>query len=436
MRVALTTLGCRLNHFETAAMARLAEEAGHTLVDGDAPADVHVVNTCAITHEADADSRQRIRQIARRAPGTKIVVTGCYADAEPEIVRGLPGVALVVGNRMKDRWLPALAAATAAARVDVVLGDLTRHRRIAELRPAIEARRSRALLKIQDGCNYRCAFCVVPSVRGRSVSLTPATIHEHLAELVAAGVPEVVLTGVHLGTYGWDRSPRLELVDLVAGLLPALGGARLRLGSLDPHELDDRLIELLAGAEGRICRHLHLPIQSGDDEVLRRMRRAHRAADLADRVPRLAARVPGIAVGTDVIVGFPGESEAAFDRTYALLESLPIAHFHVFPYSVRSGTEAATMDDPVAPADRARRSERLRGLSRRKWAAFCGSNRGAVVDAVVHRARDRRSGDLVALSDNFIKVVVPGDEGHLGRRVRVEILEVDGDRTRGRLVDG
>lgn len=433
MRVALTTLGCRLNHFETAAMARLAEEAGHEIVDVDEAAECYVVNTCAITHDADADSRQRIRQLARRAAGAKIVVTGCYADAAPEVARALPGVTVVVGNREKERWLDHLGAARSPA-VDVVLGDLTRHRRIAGLRPAVEARRSRALLKIQDGCNYRCAFCIVPSVRGRSVSLDPATIHAHLGELVAAGVPEVVLTGVHLGTYGWDLEPRGDLVALLSGLVERLGGARMRLGSLDPHEVDDRLIDLFAGERGRICRHLHLPIQSGDDEVLRRMRRAHRAADLGDRLPRLCRAVPGIAVGTDVIVGFPGESEAAFDRTYALLEALPIAHFHVFAYSIRSGTEAATMSDQVAPERRARRSQRLRALSRRKWAAFRGEQRGEIVDAVVHRVRDRSSGRLVALSDNFIKVLVDGDDARLGRRVPVEILEIDGERTLGRLV--
>lgn len=421
-------------------MARMAREAGHEVVDFGEEADVYVVNTCTITQDADADSRQRIRQAARRSPGARVVVTGCYATRDPAAVSGLPQVAVVLGNRDKDRLLDRLHAGE-QDRVDVHVSALLRHVPLARLPAEDDPRRSRGHLKIQDGCDYRCSFCVVPAVRGPSTSVEPARVAEQLAELVAAGLPEIVLTGVHLGTYGRDRSPRGDLRGLLVGLLPRLGGARLRLGSLDPHEVDDALVDLLAAERGRICRHLHLPVQSGDDGVLGRMRRAHRAADLADLVPRLVAAVPGIAVGSDVIVGFPGEDEASFERTWALLEGLPLAYLHVFAYSRRDGTAAASMQDQVAPEVRARRSQRLRALSAAKAAAFRAAQVGAEAAAVVQRRREPASGRLVALTDNYVEVLVDGGDALLGRGVTVRVEdagEADAPHPRalGRIVAG
>lgn len=435
MRVAITTHGCRLNQSEGDSMARSAREAGHEIVDLDDAPDVVVVNTCTITHSADADARQAIRRVAGRWPSAKIVATGCYANGDPEALRALPGVAVVVGNREKESWLDHLGRAD-DGEVDVVVGDLSRRVRLARLRPAIDPRRSRAFLKIQDGCNYRCAFCIVPKVRGRSTSVGSSVLVEQLRELVEAGAPEVVLTGVHLGTYGWDLQPRIDLRELVRRLLSSSPSARLRLGSIDPHELDDRLIELLA-ASPRICRHLHLPVQSGDDRVLRRMRRAHRVAHLERQVPRAAAAIPGVAIGTDIIVGFPGEDEAAFTNTYDLLEALPIDYAHVFSYSARAGTEAASMPDPVPPELMAERSRRLRKLSAEKWRSFTRRGIGERASAVVYRRRDRRTGQLIALTDNYIKVQAEGADALLGRRVEVEIEEVSAEgRARGRICEG
>lgn len=440
LRVGLTTLGCRLNHAETDGMARMAREAGHEVVDFGDEADVYVVNTCTITQDADADSRQRIRQAARRSPGARVVVTGCYATRDPGALAALPQVAAVLGNRDKDRWLERLGAAD-PGRVDVCVSALVRHVPLASLPADDDPRRSRGHLKIQDGCDYRCSFCVVPAVRGRSASVEPTRVASQLAELVAAGLPEVVLTGVHLGTYGRDLSPRVDLRGLLVELLPRLGGARLRLGSLDPHEVDDALVELLAAERGRICRHLHLPVQSGDDAVLQRMRRAHRAGDLAALVPRLVQAVPGIAVGSDVIVGFPGEDEAAFGRTLELLEGLPVAYLHVFAYSRREGTAAASMPEQVAPEVRARRSQRLRALSTAKAAAFRAAQVGAEAAAVVQRRRDPASGRLVALTDNYVEVLVDGSDALLGHGVVVRIEDAGEaaaphPRALGRVIDG
>jgi len=435
MRVAFATHGCRLNQFESDALEQMARAAGHTVVDADAAPELVVVNTCTITHEADADARQHVRKAARA--GAKVVVTGCWATAAPGEAAALPGVALVVGNREKERLVELLSGTCTEEhvpeKIHVAPVDLARRVRVARLRPAADPRRSRAYLKIQDGCDYRCSFCVVPQVRGRSASVPPDEVRAQLQELVAAGVPEIVLTGVHLGIYGRDLRPRASLSRLIDELLPHLGPSRLRLGSVDPHEVDERLVTLL-GSEPRLCRYLHLPVQSGDDDTLRRMRRAHTAADLRALVPRLAAEVPGIGVGTDVIVGFPGESDEAFTATHALLAALPLAYLHVFSYSPRAGTDAACLSGQVAPEVKQRRGAALRALSADKQRAFAAGQVGRTMAAVIHRTRHRRTGLLVGRADNGLTVLAHGSDDVLGRSVSVEVERAEGTLAVGRLV--
>ncbi|MCY1005228.1 tRNA (N(6)-L-threonylcarbamoyladenosine(37)-C(2))-methylthiotransferase MtaB [Nannocystis pusilla] len=434
MRVAFSTLGCRLNQFESDALEQMARAAGHTVVDAEAAPEVVIVNTCTITHEADADARQHVRRAARA--GAKVVVTGCWATAAPAEAAALPGVTLVVGNREKERLFEVLGETCSEGHVPeihVAPVDLLRRVRAARLRPAADPRRSRAYLKIQDGCDYRCSFCIVPQVRGRSVSVAPAEARAQLDELVAAGVPEVVLTGVHLGIYGRDLRPRSSLSSLVAELLPQLGSARLRLGSVDPHEVDDDLVTLLA-SDPRLCPYLHLPVQSGDDDTLRRMRRAHTAADLQALVPRLAAAVPGIGVGTDVIVGFPGESEEAFAATHALLAALPLAYLHVFAYSPRAGTDAACLSGQVDAAVKQRRGMALRALSAAKQEAFAAAQIGRTLPVVMHRSRHRRTGLLVGRAGNGLTVLAAGDDALLGRATQIEVERAEGPLALGRLL--
>ncbi len=432
MRVAFTTLGCRLNQAETDALEHAAAVAGHEVVDFEAAADLYVINSCTITHQADADTRQLIRRAARHRPeGAKIVVTGCMANAEPAALAAMPEVSHVLGNREKDRLL---ALVDQPDRIHVAVADLTRRLRLTNLRPAIDPRRSRAYLKVQDGCDHRCSFCIVPQVRGRSSSLAPELAAAQLREIVAAGFPEVTLTGIHLGGYGRDLQPRLRLSDLVARLLPELGTTRLRLGSVDPHEVDTDLIDLFA-RERRLCRHLHLPVQSGDDGVLRAMRRGHRVADLQTLVPTLVAAVPGIHLGTDVIAGFPGETPEAFAATVELLANLPLASLHVFTYSERRGTTAATMPDQVDPGERVARTRVLRRVSARLARAFHTAQLGTVAPAVVHRSRNRRSGRLIALTDNYLRVELDGPDELLGRGIHVRIDGLVGNHCHGRLHD-
>jgi threonylcarbamoyladenosine tRNA methylthiotransferase MtaB len=406
VRIVTQTLGCRLNRAETDAIEAMLRGAGHELTDDLAAADVFVLNSCTITHQADADARQIIRRVRRDFPDVRVAVTGCWAHAAANEVAAL-GADMVLGNGDKAELAERLGASSGPRSAALVsVSSLVRSRTFVPLRAALPRSRARALLKVQDGCNYRCAFCIVPQVRGVSRSLPVAEVVAQLHALQRAGAPEIVLTGIHLGAYGRDLRPRVALADLVAALVPHLARARLRLSSLDPHEVTDDLIALMAEHEGAICRHLHLPVQSGDGGVLRRMRRGHTVAEFVDLVARATNRVRGIALGTDVIVGFPGEDEAAFRRTHELFAGLPLAYHHVFSYSARRGTAAASMGDQVPRAIRNERNKVLRTLSHAQKRAFERSFVGAELDAVIESSRQELP--CKAVTDNYIRLPVTG----------------------------
>lgn len=422
MRIAFATVGCRLNQFETAALRGRAQDHGHQIVPFEAPADVYVINTCTITAEADADSRRLARQAVRRNPSALVAVTGCYAQAAPEEVAAIPGVDLVLGNGDKADLLAHLAGACKHGGARILVGRVGGRRQVEDYGPGVDPDRTRAFLKVQDGCNYRCSFCIVPAVRGGNRSQRPERILAELRRLHAAGFPEVVLTGIHLGTYGRDLVPPTSLAELCRRIAHLDEAPRIRLSSLDPHEVRPELIRLLAESP-RFCRHLHLPLQSGDEGILRRMRRGHTAAEFRELVERLAREVPGIAVSGDVIVGFPGEDEAAFRRTYDLLEALPIAGLHVFSYSRRPGTDAAGYPDQVSRTVKAERSRVLRALAARKARGFRRRFLGEDL-AVVVLDRDGPDGLLEGLSDNYLRVWFAGGPALRGRIVAVRAEQV------------
>lgn len=432
MRVAIKTLGCRQNQCESDALQESLRRDGYTAVGPDEAADLFIINTCTVTQEADADSRQMIRRAIRRNPSARVIVTGCYAQAATGEVAAIPGVALVAGNGEKAQ-LPALISGLRDKRSPlIVVGDIQRAGRFSPLPPPVGAARSRALLKVQDGCSYRCTFCIVPETRGPNRSQSNDAALRDLQALVEAGYPEVVLTGTHLGTYGRDLPVGSSIAGLVAEMLEAAAPARLRLSSLDPHEVGEELIGCF-GRFGNLCRHLHLPLQSGDETVLKRMRRPHTADDFRRLVERLTEAVPGIAVGTDVIVGFPGEGDAEFEQTYRLLDRLPIAYLHVFSYSQRKGTVAASMPDQVPKDMRAARSVALRALSDAKWQKFRQAQVGQSLQAVVLDGRDAQTGWLQALTDNYITVRLNNAEEGIGRMVDLSIEAVTERETIGRL---
>ena len=435
MRIAFATVGCRLNQFETDALRGQAQGAAHEIVPFDANADVYVINTCTITAEADADSRQLARRAIRRNPAALVVVTGCYAQAAPEAVAAIPGVDLVVGNRDKANLLAVIQDSRKDGTARVRVPDISTVPRVDgdAYGPAVDPGRTRAFLKVQDGCNYGCSFCIVPRVRGPNRSQSPARVIQAIRRLHAEGFPEVVLTGVHLGTYGRDLQARATLADLCAAIAELPASPRVRLSSLDPHEVTPALTRILRDSP-RFCRHLHLPFQSADERVLRRMRRGHTAAAFRALVDDLTAAVPGIAVTGDVMVGFPGEDATAFQTTYDALEELPLAGLHVFSYSRRPGTDAAGYPDQVSSEVKTTRSRALRVLAAQKAHAFRQRTLGKTLEVVVLR-QDDASGLLEGLSDNYVRVWFAGDAAVRGSVVGVRVEQVTGRGVIGSVVN-
>lgn len=412
-------------------MAALVRAAGHEIVADPNEAELVVLNTCTITHRADADARSAVRRWRKR--GAKVVLTGCFVDANPDRAAAMPGVAAVLGNADKHQVATALAQvldatppADARSRGPALVSvtGLTRRMPMTPI-PAAKGERARALLKVQDGCNYACSFCIVPSVRGGSRSLPVEDTLQQLRSLLAEGSPEVVLTGIHMGTWGRDLRPRLTIHDLVRAAVPHLGAGRLRLSSIDPHEVDDALIALLAAHPEQLCGHLHMPVQSADDDTLRAMRRGHDCRDFVRAVTDAHAALDTPSIGTDVIVGFPGEGIDAFDRTVAQLEALPLSYLHVFSFSRRAGTAADTMAQQVDPGEIARRSRVLRALSAAKAASFRKLHAGRELDVVVNRQPKKRSEQWPALSGNYLEVDLSLADGarFAGQRIRVTLAD-------------
>jgi len=432
--VALTTLGCRLNQVESQEMGALLEGRGFRVVPAGSPAQVHVVNTCTVTGRADFSDRQAIRRITRDEPGAFLVVTGCYAQTDPDTVAALPGVDLVVGNQEKYRLPDLLDSLVKRARPAVAVADIREAQSVPVAPVTRMTGRSRPFVKIQDGCQHRCAFCIVPAARGGSRSQEPKVVLDQVRALAEAGYPDVTLTGVDIGHYGWDLYPRTSLAALVRSLAGVPRLRWLRLSSVLPSYFTADLVDAV-GTVPVVAPHLHLPLQSGSDRVLRLMRRPYHTGMYRALVDRLAAAIPGLGLGADIIVGHPGETDEDFEATLALVGSLPFSYLHVFTYSDRKGTEAARRPGHVPATVIRERSQRLRRLGREKSHAFRSALVGSAREVLVLEARDHQTGLLSGLTSNYVEVLFPGPDG-LGRRMAtVEIAEVRGERTHGRLVE-
>lgn len=396
----------------------------------DEVADVVVVNTCTVTARAEASDRQTIRRLARAHPGARLVVTGCWAQTDPEKVAALRGVDLVVGNGDKHR-LPDLVHTllTGGDPGRVQVGDVTGLRTIPVMPLARSAVRSRAFLKVQEGCGHRCAFCIVPQARGASRSQRPEIVLDQVRGLVEAGHLEVTLTGVDLGSYGADLAPRTSLAALLRAMVEVSGLRWIRLSSLLPAYFTPELVDLVAGS-GVIAPHLHIPLQSGSDRMLRRMRRPYTSAMYTRLVERLAEARPDLGLGADVIVGHPGEHDDDFEETMALVDALPFSYLHVFPYSDRRGTEAAAMVDRVDESTAARRSRRLRDLARRKNLVFREGLVGTTQEVLVLESRDA-AGRLIGLTGNYVEVALAGPDSLMRTLQRVRVTGAGDDETLG-----
>ncbi len=423
-RVVLETLGCRANQADSAYLAGALQQKGYEVVNTIEGADIYLLNTCTVTGKADQEARQLTRRAKRRQPKIQVIVTGCYAQTQPEAVAALPSVDSVIGNTEKGE-LPALLGESLPA---VRVSPITPQRQVPSFGLATYSKNTRASVKIQDGCNRYCTFCIIPKARGRSRSVPIRDVLHELHNLRAAGFEEAILTGIHIGTFGVDRGESLEqllqLIDLEKPL------SRVRLSSIDPEEVSDRMIETIATSDV-LCPHFHIPLQSGEDTVLARMKRRYRADDFRRLVEKIETLLPEAGIGTDVIVGFPGESPERFRQTEQLLNDLPLSYFHVFPYSKRKGTPAAQLGSQIPQAIKKERGARLRALSDTKKQNFYRRFVGTTQEVVVEEKRDLREGFLKGVTRNYLPVFFKGPNRLYQKRVAVKIERLNGLRLYG-----
>ena len=420
-QVSFHTLGCKLNLAETSNLRRTFQSRGYAVVAFGATADVTVINTCSVTAEADRKCRQAIRKARRTSPDAYIIVTGCYAQLRPDEIAGLDGVDAVLGNQEKARLFSVIDRFTRKAQTQVsvsCIGD------DAAFDPArLSDDRTRAFLKVQDGCDYSCAFCTIPLARGRSRSAPAQDIVDQARALAERGVEEIVLSGVNIGLFGrgsLDADGGSDLLQLLRGLARVDGIQRYRISSIEPNLLTDAIIDFVARTPSFVP-HFHIPLQSGDDTVLGAMRRRYRRQVYAQKAQRIVEHMPDACIGADVIVGYPAESNDRFTNTRTFLADLPIAYIHVFTYSERPDTAAVTRVEtpPIPKAVRRKRNGILRSLSERKRHAF--ASRFLHTDRPVLWELTRRNGHMYGYTDNYIRVRAPFDRRRVGQVESVRI---------------
>jgi threonylcarbamoyladenosine tRNA methylthiotransferase MtaB len=442
-RVAFFTLGCKLNSYETESLRGVFHRHHYDVVDSDQPADYYVINTCAVTERAEADARQLIRSVTKRNPLARVIVTGCYAQRDAQALAAMPEVALVVGNGEKTQLFQLFenTIRTPGLENRVVTSSLFKGHPtekfsfgafgdIATVSPF-----TRATIKVQDGCNEFCTFCIIPHLRGQSVSRPIAAILGHARALAATGYKEIDLTGVHTGAYGVDLAPPTTLLAMLEQLVRVEGIERIRLNSIEPATVSDALLDFIA-ASPKVCKHLHICLQSGDDEMLRRMRRHYHVASYEQLISKVVARMPECGLGSDILVGFPGETEARFEQTLRVVERLPFSYLHVFSYSARPGTPAAKYPDQVHPAAKKERSRRLRELGQMKKKAFATRFLGRELAILLEGKRDRERQFLSGLTENYLRVHVDAPEGFVNRLVPVRLVAMAEDEVLGEWTGG
>lgn len=419
--VAFHTLGCKVNHYETEAIWQLFKNEGYNQVEFEQQADVYLINTCTVTNTGDKKSRQVIRRAVRRNPGAVICVTGCYAQTTPAEIMGIEGVDIVVGTQDRSSLLGYIEQYKVERQPINAVGNIMKARVYEELDVPEFTDRTRASLKIQEGCNNFCTFCIIPWARGLLRSRDPKSVVSQAEKLVAAGYKEIVLTGIHTGGYGEDLE-NFNLAKLLLELEKVEGLERLRISSIEASQITDEVIDVLKKSK-KVCRHLHVPLQAGDDSVLKRMRRKYTVEEFKERIIKVRAVLPNFALTSDVIVGFPGETEKQFMNTYHFISDMKFAELHVFPYSMRTGTPAARMEDQVDEVAKNDRVHRLISLSNQLAKAYASQFEGQVLEVIPETEYTEKPGNglLMGYTDNYLKVVLKADDQAIGQHVKVRI---------------
>ncbi|MEF2247268.1 MULTISPECIES: tRNA (N(6)-L-threonylcarbamoyladenosine(37)-C(2))-methylthiotransferase MtaB [unclassified Paenibacillus] len=433
--VAFYTLGCKVNFYDTEAIWQLFKNEGYEQVDfEESTADVYLINTCTVTNTGDKKSRQIIRRAIRRNPDAIVAVTGCYAQTSPAEIMAIEGVDLVIGTQDRDKIMSFVKEIQEKRQPVNAVRNIMKTRSFEELDVPDFTERTRAFLKIQEGCNNFCTFCIIPWSRGLSRSREAQSVLDQARNLVAAGYKEIVLTGIHTGGYG-DDMENYNLTSLLWDLDKVEGLERIRISSIEASQIDDAMIEVL-NRSSKMCRHLHIPLQAGDNAVLKRMRRKYTTEEFAAKIKRLHEAMPGVAITTDVIVGFPGETEEMFENGFKFMEELQFAEMHVFPYSKRTGTPAARMEDQIDEEIKNERVHKLIDLSEKMQLQYAQKFVGEVLDVIPERDYKGAPGTglVMGYSDNYIQIVFEGDESLIGQLCRVKVTEAGVNECRGQLV--
>ena len=435
-KFSITTLGCKVNQAESEAIAQELLDTEWSVTSDCESAEVCVVNTCTVTQKASMQSRQAIRKAIRSNPNARIIVTGCYAQTAPQEINKIDGVDYVVGH---DKKLT-ISRLFRSDGDESFKGEVSSFSRILpkgqfQLMPtATSATRTRPFLKIQDGCNAFCTYCIVPYARGRSRSMPVDNVLQSIEELARARFHEVVLTGIHIGAYGQDLAPATNLAGLMARIENKKPIDRVRISSIEPVELTEEIIQCVAASD-IFCKHFHIPLQSGDDGILKKMGRPYSRQDFKGLIDRIHRAMPNAAIGVDTLIGFPGESEAAFEKTYGLMADLPVSYLHVFPFSSRPGTAADKFPDKLAPQVIKARCERIRQLGHQKRLKFYGRFSGRSLPVLIETKRDGATGLLKGISSNYLPVLIDGDDDLHNKIVEVKIEKLETNKLFGILAE-
>lgn len=425
--VAFHTLGCKLNFAETSTIGRQLKNAGFRKVDFESVPDLYVINTCSVTENADKECRQLVRKALHINPDAFIAVIGCYAQLKPDEIAAIEGVDIVLGANEKFnllRFLGDLSKQQQASVHSCEISEVTGYSSSYSI-----GDRTRAFLKVQDGCDYTCSYCTIPAARGASRSDTVAGVLERAREIAKEGVREIVLTGVNIGDFGLhpeteDSRRKETFYELIQALDEVEGIDRFRISSIEPNLLSDDIIAFVARSK-RFVPHFHIPLQSGSDRILKLMRRRYKRQLYADRVAHIRSLMPQACIGVDVIVGFPSESDEDFMETVHFLRELDISYLHVFTYSERDGTDAPSLEGRVSPAERKQRNKQLRILSAKKQQSFYTSHIGEVRTVLLETAHE--DGSVSGHTDNYLRVAVPGDASMTNRLIHVRLSQLNED---------
>lgn len=432
-KIAFYTLGCKVNQSDTASMEKLFREAGYEIVDFAEKADIYLINTCVVTNMGQRKSRQIINRAIRKNPTAFIVVSGCYPQTAAEEVKAIQGVDLIIGNQDRAEVVRLVEAAANEQRVDTFdsVRKLSAQTSFEELPADYETEKTRAFLKIQEGCNQFCTYCIIPYARGPLRSRSLENIKEEVENLVAAGFSEVVLIGIHLGAYGQEMKNGTTLTDAVKAALAVTGLARLRLGSLESVEVGDDLLDLMATDE-RVQRQLHLPLQSGCDDILKSMHRPYDTKVFAELLKKIRAKLPDVAITTDVIVGFPGETEENFAATKKFVAECGFSKTHIFPFSPRKGTPAAAFSGMISEKVKQQRAEELAEIDKASHEAYCNRMIGQTVSVLFEQ--EAKDGLWEGFSGNYVRVYASCSENLSGKIRKVLLLGLHKDGVLGKII--